>query len=869
MRTSLLFSAGVLLATCTSVALVADAAHAVLQVPPVTVFTDGGFGSGSLRAAISAANGQQGSSTIQLGAGTFELDLAAALDDSNVNGDLDTSKVITIHGSGRDATIIDAQSIGERAFHVIGGQLTLTNLTVKNGSTSSSGGAIKVDNGSKLFLQHVVLDSNTAAGNGGAIFTNGPLSILDSTLSRNKTTGFATFGGAITFISSGGSSLIDSSTLSDNTAVGYGGAIAGKGLPLIVSQSTFSGNEAGMYSALWNEGAAVPDQTWLLGHVTITDNTTASGGALSTTGNGAYLLKDVIVAGNVGGSCSANTFSKQGASVAGDASCGAASANLHVLGAGVSAGLYPLAANGGNTKTHALKYDSPALNITNCSPGEPDQRGIQRPSNPQHCDAGAYERAIHPADDPNQMADAGVATEIDVYANDLGTDGYTLGVPIAGGGASIVIAPLHGSAAFVSTHVEYTSVAGYSGPDTFTYRVCVALECGDAKVDVAVSGPATPKPPDPGPVTKYPTATQYVAISPTRILDTRTTGVRPAAGSTTPVTVVGVAGVPLVDVSAVVLNVTATNADAAGFVTVFPTGAPLPTASNLNVEHAGQTIPNLVTVPVGADGTVSLFTQSGADLLVDISGYYRVATDRTSGRFLPVDPTRLLDTRATSSPLAANTSVDIAVTGVAGVPAAASAVVVNVTATESMAAGFVTVWPAGTDRPVVSNVNVNRAGQTIANLAIVPVGADGRISVYSQSGMHLVVDITGWYTDATAAPSDRGLFMPLTPVRILDTRPDHQLPDGGAVTLVPTVVDGAVSALVLNVTATESTNPGYVTAWPTGATMPTVSNLNVENPGQTIPNASILGVGTDNSVDLFAQSSTHLVVDLFGFFVLD
>ena len=874
MRIPLFFSAGVLLATCTTVALVPDAADAVLQVPPVTVFTDGGFMSGSLRAAISSANGQQGGTTIQLGTGTFELDLAGALEDANASGDLDISNNITLNGAGPDATIIDAQSIGERAFDVIGGQLKLTNLTVKNGSTSSNGGAIRVTNTSELLLLHVVLDSNTAAGNGGAISTNGPVTIRDSTLSGNKATGLASMGGAISFIATGGSSVIASSTLSGNTSAGSGGAVAGSGEHLTVVDSTISGNGAPVHSALWNQGGPAPI-TWLLGHVTITNNTSASGGALAATGNGSHFISDLIVTGNTGGQCSATTFGKQGASVVSDPSCGPSSFQLLVLSPGESAGLYPLAANGGSTKTHALKFDSPALNISNCQPGQTDQRGIQRPTNTQRCDAGAYERIIKPLDDPNQMANAGVPTDIDVYANDLGTDGYTLGAPIAGGSASIAVAPQHGVATFVSTHVVYTSVAGYNGADGFTYRVCVALECGDASVDVMVSAPIIPDPPNPDPVDpnpptaiEYPTATQYVAINPTRILDTRSAGVRPAAGSTTLVTVVGVAGVPVDNGSAVVLNVTATNAAAAGFVTVFPTGEPLPTSSNLNIERAGQTIPNLVTVPVGADGTVSLFSQSGTDLLVDIFGFYRLATDRTAGRFQPVDPTRLLDTRTSNAPLAPDTSVDIVVTGVAGVPTQASAVVLNVTATAATAAGFVTAWPSGSDRPVVSNLNVNSPRQTIANLVIVPVGANGKVSIYSQSGTHLVVDITGWYTDATAPAAYRGLFVPLTPVRILDTRPDHKVTDGGSRSVLPAEFDGGMSAIVLNVTATESTNAGYVTAWPTGLTMPLVSNLNIEAAGQTIPNAAILGVGPNNSVDLYAQSSTHLVVDMFGFFIL-
>ena len=70
------------------------------------------------------------------------------------------------------------------------------------------------------------------------------------------------------------------------------------------------------------------------------------------------------------------------------------------------------------------------------------------------------------------------------------------------------------------------------------------------------------------------------------------------------------------------LNVTAAQAVAPGYVTVWPTGVAQPTASNINVTAAGQNIPNLVSVAVGASGSVSLFAQSGTQLLADVAGYY-------------------------------------------------------------------------------------------------------------------------------------------------------------------------------------------------------------------------------------------------------
>lgn len=868
MRTSLsLFLTGALAAGLAPFAPIGSAARAAVPVPPVTTLADGG--PGSLRVAVLAANSDPDTTTITLGSGVYELDIAGFLDDIAVSGDLDVTQPLILEGAGRDVTVIDAESMGERAFDVLdSGKLTIRNLTIRKGSTNTVGGAINAQSGQRLTLEHVTLDSNNAVGYGGAVATDGPLTIGDSTFSGNASTGAGQIGGAIWFGSLGGTSIITASAFTGNSAAGNAGAIAGSGLPLVIQDSTFSANHAPAQSALWNEGGGLAGSNeWLLDHVTVTTNTAVSGGAVAVAGNGAMTLKDSIVAENKGGQCSSNKFTKIGTSVAGDISCGASSFNLYVLQGGESAGVYPLAANGGNSKTHALKFDSPALNLTTCDAGERDQRGVARPANIQRCDAGAYERAILPQDDPGQTAVTGLVAEIDVFANDRGTDGYTLGDPIAGGAATISVDAIHGHAAFASTHVVYTSEAGYIGPDTFRYTVCVAKECNQAQVHVQVSGSdPLPQPPNPGPSTTK--ESQYVAITPTRILDTRSTGTKPAAGSTTRVQITGVAGVPATDVTAAVLNITATEASAAGFVTVFPTGAAQPTASSLNLEYAGQTIPNLVTVAVGVDGSVSLFSQTGTHLVVDISGYYRRATDTKSGRFLPVAPTRLLDTRATNSPLGANTSIDLAVTGVAGVPTAASAVVLNVTATEAAAAGFVTVWPAGLDRPVVSNLNITRASQTIPNLVIVPVGADGNISIFSQSGTQIVVDITGWYTDASAEASYLGLFETFTPVRILDTRTGPKLSAGGSKPL-PVLGTTNLSAVVLNITATEALGAGYVTAWPTGLPIPLVSSLNVEFAGQTIPNAAIIGVGPGNSIDLFSQSGTHLVVDLAGWFIVD
>jgi len=244
---------------------------------------------------------------------------------------------------------------------------------------------------------------------------------------------------------------------------------------------------------------------------------------------------------------------------------------------------------------------------------------------------------------------------------------------------------------------------------------------------------------------------RYVALPPARILDTRNGNGeaggqhRLAGGEKLRLVALGTAGIPFSGVTAVALNVAATNATAAGYVQVIPTGGPTPIggSANLNVERAGQTIPNLVVVPVGTDGSVTLVTQSGADLVADVAGYWTAAGGgaSTTGLFVPATPGRILDTRSGPEPGPGEIrTVTVPVSD-------ASAVVVNVAAVNALAPGFVQVFPTGVGQAgTTANVNVELAGQTISNAAIATLGTGGQLSLYTQSGAHLVLDTSGWFT---------------------------------------------------------------------------------------------------------------------------
>jgi hypothetical protein len=369
----------------------------------------------------------------------------------------------------------------------------------------------------------------------------------------------------------------------------------------------------------------------------------------------------------------------------------------------------------------------------------------------------------------------------------------------------------------------------------------------------------------------------YVSLVPERLLDTRPTsqigytGDKPAAGAIVKLKVVGVgtSNVPAGS-KAVVLNVTGTEAAANGYVTVWPCGAPQPTASNLNLV-VGANIPNLVISQIGDDGSVCIYTQNSLHLVADINGYMPPTSQYTS-----VVPERLLDTRAATSvgysgakPVAGQT-IELTVVGAGStqVPADASAVVLNVTGTEAEADGFVTVWPCGAPQPLASNLNLE-AGKDRPNLVISQIGADGKVCIYTQNPAHLIADVNGYL------PAGAG-YVPMVPARILETRAAGQTgysgdkpAPGAIITLhvagagVPAVPADA-AAVVLNVTGTEATADGYVTIWPCGAPQPTASNLNLTK-GSTAPNLVIAQVGEGGNVCIYTQSGAHLIADLAGY----
>lgn len=244
-------------------------------------------------------------------------------------------------------------------------------------------------------------------------------------------------------------------------------------------------------------------------------------------------------------------------------------------------------------------------------------------------------------------------------------------------------------------------------------------------------------------------ATRFTSLTPARILDTRAGSGAPqaplGAAASIDLQVAGAGGV-VADADSVVMNVTVTEPTAAGFITVWPTGETMPTASNLNFV-ARQTVPNLVISKLGTGGNVSMFNSSGSTHVVaDVLGYFRAGS---GAQLTSMTPMRLLDTRSNggvSQPVG-QTPYVLPVAGQQGIPASGVvAVVLNVTATEPTASGFVTVYPSGEELPVASNLNTE-TWLTRANLVIAKLGTDGNVALYNSAGtVHLIADVVGYFT---------------------------------------------------------------------------------------------------------------------------
>lgn len=367
-------------------------------------------------------------------------------------------------------------------------------------------------------------------------------------------------------------------------------------------------------------------------------------------------------------------------------------------------------------------------------------------------------------------------------------------------------------------------------------------------------------------------ALQYVAVTPCRIADTRNAtgafgGPELAGGSTRTFNIPQSAcSIPSTAV-AYSLNATVVPDATLGYLTVWPASETKPDVSTLNSD--GRVKANATITPAGTDGGVSVYTSDPTQFILDIDGYFVPAGTSTSGlEFYPLTPCRIADTRNAIGPLGGPSLTGgvvraFPVQNVCGIPPSAKAYSLNITAVPHGGLGYLTAWPAGETRPVVSTLNAT-TGAITANAAIVPEGTSGEISIYVSNDADVILDVDGYF----AAPGTGGLSLyTVTPCRVIDTRNGAGVFKGVLTVPVETSVCAAPSdakAYVLNATVVPSDGLGYLSLWAAGTTQPVVSTLNASD-GAITSNMAI--VPTNNgSVDAFASDPTQLILDLSGYF---
>ncbi len=293
-------------------------------------------------------------------------------------------------------------------------------------------------------------------------------------------------------------------------------------------------------------------------------------------------------------------------------------------------------------------------------------------------------------------------------------------------------------------------------------------------------------------------------------------------------------------------------------------------------------------------------TSPGAALLVSLSG---TGVPNATGTYYGLTtPTRFLDTRGptrTGAPLAAGSTTTVQILNRSTIPASGvSAVVFNLTAVATTAAGYFTTYPSGKARPTTSSINFPK-GWTGANMVTLPVGADGKIKLFNSGGAaHALIDVLGWYAKDDTVRAARGMGSQFRSTangdasRLYDSRKD---PDNGNLPFVGgDVLDltdtwaspaeaATIKAYAVSITATAATGAGVFTAWAGGGiTKPVASAVNYTK-GVTAPNMVVVPAGhfdpakpqfwapdqTGFRVANVGSGSVHMLVDLVGYYVTD
>jgi hypothetical protein len=376
-------------------------------------------GNVSLRSAIMATNDLGGDNTILLSAGTYTLTIAPVSSGGDEGGHLNigrglTNNNVTINGATDDVTVIDANGLDHAIDVGFFCSATLSHLTIQNG-TGTSGG--DVANSGRLTIDSCTITGGTAVFGGGVFSNGGTLTISNSNIAYNGTSGStwgAVFaqGAAVTLTNdslvynsgvlggglfmNGGTATITSSTIANNSVTSWGGGIYNQAATITLTNDTIANNSAtaggGIYT--FGFGASITLTNCTIAGNSCTGFFNEGGGIYQGGGNPTTILKNTIVALNTAdeGPDIDGAITSQGHNLIGnnkDASGFAESDFVGTVDNPIDPLLGPLQDNGGPTQTMALLEGS--LAIDNGDPdGAPalDQRGFARDSFP---DIGAFE----------------------------------------------------------------------------------------------------------------------------------------------------------------------------------------------------------------------------------------------------------------------------------------------------------------------------------------------------------------------------------------------------------------------------------------------------------------------------------------------
>lgn len=380
--------------------------------------------------------------------------------------------------------------------------------------------------------------------------------------------------------------------------------------------------------------------------------------------------------------------------------------------------------------------------------------------------------------------------------------------------------------------------------------------------------------------------TSYVPIVPVRVLDTRFgTGLSGVFSANVPRSfkVATALGIPA-NAVAVTGNVTVVGQTSAGYLAITPTPVVNPPSSTINFPP-GDTRANNFTTPLSSDGKLAAVYKAAAgrstNLIVDITGYFLAGTGGAT--YSTIAPVRVLDSRpgfsiGLSGTFKTNVPRTLSIAGANGIPANATAVTANLTVVGQTRAGYLIVTPNPAVNAPTSNLNFP-LGDIRANGATLQLNGAGDLSIVYKSTLagttNVILDVTGYYRDDPSGLQ----FFPLTPGRLLDSRPGVPLsgltnPFKASTPRLLSVsghwgVPASATAVTGNLTVVNQTAAGYVAATLVSDPIPKTSVLNfplgdIRANGVTLP---LNGAGKEFLVyKAGTGKTTNLILDVSGYF---